>query len=58
MFINDHTTLSEAVSPVTVAKQFSKTYLDNQEISGKELFELAKTDNLEAQKQSMIYTML
>ena len=50
MFINDHTTLSEAVSPVTAAKRFSKTYLDNQEISGKELFELALTDNLEAQK--------
>ena len=50
MLLDDGSTLSERVSPVHVAKRFSKERSLGTELSGKELFVLADQGNSEAQQ--------
>lgn len=50
MLLDDGSTLSERVSPVHVAKRFSKERSLGTELSGKELFDLADRGDSEAQQ--------
>lgn len=48
MLMDDHQTFSQLASPVVVAREFGKKHLNEQQLSGKELFMMAEEGNQEA----------